>query len=375
MADCFITGSASIISHSFGNPKQNSPVICENSAQIKTSVESSHPKNGSGTVSIVHNNGKIVVAGETLLGKTQSAMSDAPIPLSNTRSAEIIEDSTKKVHTDTRSGVSSAPVLDVDLGCFIFPEAVNDVSSNKSCGRVSSQGGSALESSVPKAVLGDRPKINESNQTLEVPASGNGISPQFGANTVGLNHLKDPVIAAAGLLVTSKIPVVPTPVANSGSAQNLEGLSSAPGVPSGSPFPGVRVPGSVKPISAADLRGAVSPEVWARFPEAVWIDAAVIASEILTAPPPEGSAASYAPTVAQGMAILAPPNIVSPAALLTGAPVVPPVVKPVTPSDPSANGPDPKAPTFAAMVSKENVFCRKDWVYGFFRCSSHRCFY
>ncbi|KAL6510627.1 hypothetical protein OROHE_021244 [Orobanche hederae] len=55
---------------------------------------------------------------------------------------------------------------------------------------------------------------------------------------------------------------------------------------------------------------------------------------------------------------LIPSNNFSPDAVLTGAsvvPPVPPVVKPVTPSDSSANGPDPKAPTFAALVSNKKV--------------------
>ncbi|KAL6580717.1 hypothetical protein OROMI_006640 [Orobanche minor] len=65
-------------------------------------------------------------------------------------------------------------------------------------------------------------------------------------------------------------------------------------------------PCAASPISVADLRGVVSEEVWARFPEAVWNDAAVIASEILkyspsdvspTTPPPVPPVVS-APVVA-----------------------------------------------------------------------------
>ncbi|KAL6550531.1 hypothetical protein OROMI_021019 [Orobanche minor] len=286
MADITLIGSATTISHSFGNPHQNSPVICEIAAPKKPSVESTIHKNVAGSVSTVHNTQKNVVAGETLLGKTQSVISDIPSdpvldgqtaqpskndadsPLPISISASSIEDSTKKAPLDTRSGGSSAPVLDVDLGYFIFPGAVIGASSNKSSGRVLSQGGSALDSSVPKVVLGDRPKIIGSNQTLEVLASENGISPQTEVDPVGLNLLKDPIIGATSLLVASKIPVVPSSVVKPGSSQNLVGLSSAAGVPSGSPIPGARVPSSVKPISVADLRGAVSLEVWARFPEA-----------------------------------------------------------------------------------------------------------
>ncbi|KAL6510622.1 hypothetical protein OROHE_021239 [Orobanche hederae] len=332
MANIIITGSASIISHSYGNPHQNSPVICETSAPNKTSVKSIPPKNISGSVSSVHNTEKTVDAGETILGKTQSAIKDAlsdPVivgqtaqpskndaaqPLSNTRSDDTTEDSTQKVHQDSRSGTfagvgvtseaRSSLEADFDLGRFLFPgvsvlssaspapaikisHAVFAVSglqgkyqgsNTKSCGGVCSDAGSALESSNPKSALGDPPKTIGSNQILDVIASENGVPDNFETDPVGSNLQK------------------------------------------GSP--------PVKPVCAADLRRVVSPEVWPRFPEAVWNDAAVIASEILKFPPPAG---------AQGMNPLVPPNIVSPDAVLTGAPVippVPPVVEPVTPSDP-----------------------------------------
>ncbi|KAL6579004.1 hypothetical protein OROMI_009220 [Orobanche minor] len=48
-------------------------------------------------------------------------------------------------------------------------------------------------------------------------------------------------------------------------------------------------PSAASPISVADLRGVVSKEGWARFPEAVWNDAAVIASEILKYSPSDVS--------------------------------------------------------------------------------------
>ncbi|KAL6579790.1 hypothetical protein OROMI_007814 [Orobanche minor] len=335
MADCSIIGSASIISYSFENPKHISPVICEISTQKKPSVDPSHPKNSSGTVSLLHNTEKNVEDSESLAGKSKPAISDAVIALSNHRSTETTEDSSKKIYTGTRSGVSSAPVVPRDLGCFIFPEAVKDVSSKITSGRVSSPGGSALESSGPKVDPEVLPKSSGSFATFEAIAGKINVSAKTGS---------DPVDLLKGS-ASSVNPVVNPPVANNSSAHILEGSSSASGF-------------SVKPLCAADLRRAVSPEVWARFLEAVWNDAAVIASEILKLPPPAGSAGTPLHSVGQGMDPLIPPNNFSPDAVLTGAsfvPPVPPVGKPVTPSDSSANGSDPEAPTFAALVSNKNV--------------------
>ncbi|KAL6579795.1 hypothetical protein OROMI_007819 [Orobanche minor] len=333
MSYCFITGSATIISNSFGNPPQKDSVLCENTDSKKTLVNSSLHKNVSYSSPLIHPDGKKVDAGNTHTGKTQLVIcdeKDADLTIPNTRSTETIEGSTKKETQNTRSDVSSTPVLGVDLGCFIFPEAVSDFVSKKSSDRISSQGGSAKVSSDPGVVSG-------SPLTLGAMVAKDGVPAQIGPDVVGSNLLRDPI--------SSNIPVVPAPVAN----KILEGSAPAFGLPSG----------SVNPVCAADLRRAVSSEVWARFPEAVWKDAAVIASEILKLPPPARSGGSPIPQVGKGMDPLIPSNNsnnFSPNTVLTGAsvvPTVPPVVKPVTPSDPSANGPDPKAPTFAALVSND----------------------
>ncbi|KAL6578152.1 hypothetical protein OROMI_010480 [Orobanche minor] len=315
MADCFITGSATIVSNSFGNPTQN-VLLCENTDPKIIAVTSSLPKNDSGPIFIRQNTEKIVFTGESLTGKPQTVTSDALIPLSNPRSTDIIHDSSNKGGSGARSVGSG-----VDLGVFLFPGAVNDVPGNISEGSVPPLVSSAFKNSPLVSGLAD-----------------------FQGNKLGSN--------------------IPSPVAVSGSAPDSGGSSSAPVAnkfSEGSP-PAFGLPsGSVNPVCAADLRRAVSPEVWARFPETVWKDAAVIASEILKLPPPVGSPGSTIPLVGKGMDPLIPSNNsfnAAPDAVLTGTsviPPVPPVVKPVTPSDSSAKGPDPEAPSFAALVTKKNV--------------------
>ncbi|KAL6579793.1 hypothetical protein OROMI_007817 [Orobanche minor] len=336
---CVITGSATIISTSCGNPILNSPVLGEHPASKKSSVLDIIPKNVPASVSSVKISEKSIAVGKSLLRKTQWAINDVPPdpicegqsalpsrndaaqPISNTRSTDIMEDSTKKAS------------LGVDLWCFIFPEAVKEVPSTKSFGGVLLQGGSSLEWSDPKAGLGDPPKSSGSFPSLEAFSAKNDVPDDTGSDPMDPNLLKGSA--------SSEFPMVNTPVANNGSAQILEGSSPAICIPYG----------SVKPVCAADLRRAVYPEVWARFPEAVWKDAAVIASEILNLPPPAGSARSPIPPIGQGMDPLIPPNTFSP----DFVPPVAPVVKPVTPSDSSANNPDPEAPSFAALVTKKNV--------------------
>ncbi|KAL6510628.1 hypothetical protein OROHE_021245 [Orobanche hederae] len=265
MADIYISGSASIVSQTFGNPNHISPIICEIAEQKKLTDNSSTSKNVSGTVSLLHNTAKNVDDSESPSGKTKPAISDAVIALSNLGSTESSEDPPKKISTGNRSGVSSAPVVDGDLGCFIFPEVVNDVSSKITSARASSPGGSALESPGPKAVPDDLPKSSGSFPTPEAFAAKNDVSAKTGS---------DPVDLLKGS-ASSANPVVNPPVVNNGFAHILEGSSLDSGF-------------VVKPVCAADLRRAVSPEVWARFPEAVWNAAAVIASEILKLPPPTG---------------------------------------------------------------------------------------
>ncbi|KAL6550652.1 hypothetical protein OROMI_021140 [Orobanche minor] len=146
-----------------------------------------------------------------------------------------------------------------------------------------------------------------------------------------------------------------------------------------------------------DLRDAVSRETWDRFPEAVWKDAAEIVSEILKLskpgglsvldhPPPgvegaDGSASSSfweeaakladrlevnpaggecdsAPQNIQGMSDPISASVLDSAhadPLLeapVGNPTVPPTAIPVSPVEPLSSGPDPKAPSFADLVSK-----------------------
>ncbi|KAL6579788.1 hypothetical protein OROMI_007812 [Orobanche minor] len=269
-------------------------------------------------IKLIHN--KSTTQCESLFGKNKPAISDAVIALSNHRSTETSEDSSKKISTGTRSGVSSTPVVVVDLGCFLFLRRYTMFPATNQV-----EGSRLWEDLLWKApflrrVAETPPKTSGSKPSLEAFAASNGLSAQTGSDPVDLNLLKGSA--------SSENPVDPTPVANTGF---LEGSSPPLGVPSG----------SVKQVGAADLRMAVSPEVWARFPEAVWNDAALIASEILKLPPPAGSASSPFLTVGQDGGVVVLP--------------VPPVVKPVTPSDSSANGPDPEAPSFAALVTKKNV--------------------
>ncbi|KAL6579787.1 hypothetical protein OROMI_007811 [Orobanche minor] len=203
----------------------------------------------------------------------------------------------------------------MDLGGFIFPGAAIDVASKKTSERVSFKGDSALESLEPKAVQ----SLEGSPLSREASAAIEGVFAQIGSDLL-------------------KVPV-----------SSFAGSSSAFGVPPGS--------SPVPPVCAADLWRSVSPDVWARFPEAVWSDAAVIASEILKFPPPAGSGGAANSQVPPGMALLVPPKIVSPDVVLAGASK--PAVKPVTPSDPSANGPTPKATSFAALVSKDKVVAER----------------
>ncbi|KAL6579791.1 hypothetical protein OROMI_007815 [Orobanche minor] len=303
--DCVIMGSATIISTSCGNPILNSRVLGENPASKKSSMLDIIPKNVPASVSSVKISEKSIVVGKSLLRKTQLAINDVPPdpicegqsalpsrndaaqPISNTRSTDIMEDSTKKAS------------LGVDLWCFIFPEASRRFPAPN-----------PLEGSRCKADLLWNGRILR--RVLEIPP-----------NPLDLSH------TWRLLLLKMMFPMIP------------EGSSPAIGIPYG----------SVKPVCAADLRRAVSPEVWARFPEAVWKDATVIASEILKLPPPAGSAGSPIPPVGQGMDPLIAPNTFSP----DFVPPVAPVVKPVTPSDSSANNPDPEAPSFVALVTKKNV--------------------
>ncbi|KAL6578148.1 hypothetical protein OROMI_010476 [Orobanche minor] len=294
MADVIITGSATIISHAFANPNQTAPLNCENSALKKLSIEAIIPKNVSDSVSSVEKSENHVAADEILLGKTLLAINDTPSP-------------SKK-----------------------------DVSKPIACNRSTD----IVEDSTKKGPQDTRSRIfSPSGLGVDL---GSFLFPEVVVDGSG-NKSSGKSLVSKGS--ASKIPVVipPEPVAVvipsfSGVAQALEGPAPCGGV------------------CVADLRRAVSSEVWARFPEAVWKDAAVIASEILKLPPAAGSAGPPFPPVGHGMDSSIPPNIVKSAAVLAGEPVVTPVlpaVKPVTPSDSVANGPDPKAPTFATMVSND----------------------
>ncbi|KAL6501476.1 hypothetical protein OROGR_026609 [Orobanche gracilis] len=256
---------------------------------------------------------------------------------------EDVTENTQKKSDGSCPGNPSAPVSgsrsgsSLDLGRFLFP----GVSSVKASAAVSGSGPESSPVFPATAVEGSIPGGKSDNPLI-----------------IGKSHLVAP-------------PVVPSGA-------------------SGFVFP------------SSDLRDVVSRETWARFPEAVWKDAAVIVAEILKQANPGGSPVSQHPTpdsevaggsssssafweeaaklagrlekgenLADGDISSALPknqgtsNPISAASLETAHaplmketpvvnPPVPPPVKPATPVDPLNNGPDPKAPSFADLVSKES---------------------
>ncbi|KAL6550654.1 hypothetical protein OROMI_021142 [Orobanche minor] len=263
----------------------------------------------------------------------------------------------------------------LDLGRFLFPSA-----SNISRSAIIADGSSSSPidgGDGTRFLLKDPVPLKTGAQKQGSQINGSSFSAGSGLGA------SNPVLGPGSALVSG----------GAGSAQNPASCSKV-GIGSTPPDPksvvnGTRNPVFMPPVVAvgenvlfnpADLRGAVSSETWARFPEEVWKEAAVIVSEILklnSGGPPladplpapvsgdSSSSASFWEEAARLADHLEKGGIPAAGDVSSAPPinsgissVIPPVVKPsanpVTPEDPLNNGPVLKALSFADLVSKES---------------------